>query len=118
MAKYKIRKTGEVVDVIAYSGFTGRDVKHDFVSYIDSEGVEHPREKGLNIYWDFIEIPEEECKKSEIDWEQRRYEIAKQMLSVLSERRRWDTNELISRETAASSAVKYADALIEELKKK
>lgn len=54
-----------------------------------------------------------------IDWEQRRYEIAKEMLPVLCERQR--KSEYIERlryNEAANLAIEYADALIEELKKK
>lgn len=53
---------------------------------------------------------------SNIDWEQRRYEIAKEMLPVTSE---WRTiyDIRIGRTEAAVRAVAYADALIEELKR-
>ena len=47
----------------------------------------------------------------EIDWEQRRYEIAKDVLSTLVS----DPN--IADCEIASEAVRYADALIKELKK-
>lgn len=47
----------------------------------------------------------------EIDWEQRRYEIAKDVLSTLVS----DSN--IADCEIPSDAVYYADALIEELKK-
>ena len=49
---------------------------------------------------------EEGCKA--IDWEQRRYEIAKHILPQMS---------IIQPITAAEHAVHYADALIKELKK-
>ena len=49
--KVKIRKTGEVVDVITYSGHTYRsDI--DVVSYIDSKGNECVDMK-MNRFWDF-----------------------------------------------------------------
>lgn len=47
----------------------------------------------------------------EIDWEQRRYEIAKDVLSILVS----DPN--IADCEIPSEAVRYADALIKELKK-
>lgn len=47
----------------------------------------------------------------EIDWEQRRYEIAKEVLSTLVS----DPN--IADCEIPSEAVRYADALIKELKK-
>lgn len=45
----------------------------------------------------------------EIDWEQRRYEIAKSVYPVVA-------NDCVA-DKAAGLAVHYADALIEELKK-
>ncbi len=59
--------------------------------------------------------PKEEPKK-EIDWEQRRYEIAKQMMPFCAPK--WFHNiNLMKEDKCAQAAVKYADALIEELKK-
>ena len=53
-----------------------------------------------------------------IDWEQRRYEIAKEMLPVIF----YDDNpqegeDYLTLKQAANEAVRYADALITELKK-
>ena len=55
-----------------------------------------------------------EAKSKEIDWEQRRYEIAKDALAALF------SNPTIGGVYASypKFAVDYADALIEELKKK
>ena len=50
--KYRNRKTGEIGEITSYSSNTDR-TKDDYVSYIDSKGVEHHRERGLNINWDF-----------------------------------------------------------------
>lgn len=57
--KAKIRKTGEVVEIISYSSRVQRCDAVDYVSYIDSNGGEHDREP-LNLYWDFEVIPAEE----------------------------------------------------------
>lgn len=46
-----IRKTGEEITIVSYGGGIDRSDVLDYVSYIDSHGVEHPREK-LNPYWD------------------------------------------------------------------
>lgn len=54
--KAKFRKTGEIVDIISWSSNTTRDNDLDYVSYIDSNGIEHPNVKGLNFYWDFESI--------------------------------------------------------------
>jgi hypothetical protein len=53
-----IRKTGEEITIISYGGGIDRSDVFDYVSYIDSHGVEHPREK-LNFYWD-IEVVNEQ----------------------------------------------------------
>lgn len=60
-------------------------------------------------------------EEKDIDWEERRYEIAKQMLTVTSDYREkvYDktTSQKICCVKAAKYAVEYADALIAELKK-
>lgn len=115
--KKRIRKTGEIVDVISYNKYTNtaRNSELDWVSYIDSKGMEHEHEKGLNIYWDFED--EKEAPNTEIDWEQRRYEIAKtvvhgQLTGPIIDG--VDPNPSIT--DLAKLAVKIADALISELK--
>ena len=107
--KKRIRKTGEIVDVINYYNLMSseRDT-NDSVSYIDSKGVEHPNEKGLNLWWDFEDV--EEAKSTDIDWKQCRYEIAKEVFASI-----YDFT--IDRINFAKYAVDAADALIAELKK-
>lgn len=119
--KKRIRKTGEIVDVIDFCCIElikERDDK-DWVSYIDSKGVEHHVEHGLNIYWDFEDVEEEPAKEidwKEIDWKERRYCIAKDIMAAFLS----NSNVAVhgySAEEQASDAVLYADALIAELKK-
>lgn len=55
----------------------------------------------------------EEKPEKDIDWEQRRYEIAKDVLPDFRD----GSNVWLSAEEAAKCAVFYADALIAELKK-
>lgn len=77
--------------------------------------------------WAYIkdfEVPCEQHQENQIDWEQRRYEIAKDMLCAIfmdegNEKR--STNKSIefnyqSLEGNARGAVSYANALIKELK--
>lgn len=108
--KKRIRKTGEIVDVIAYSTPCGTHrCECDSVSYIDSQGGEHVEELGLNIYWDFENVEEELTK--EIDWEGVRIKAAIEAVQVFAsvyDRSYKDT---------AKMAVSQADALIAELKK-
>lgn len=110
MSKYRIRKTGEIVDVISYVGSTQRnEYCQDKVSYIDSKGFEHP-DVHMNLYWDFEEISNEVENpiKREIDWEVRRYEIAKAvLLEIIKDFKHLDPVE---------KSVSYADSLIRILK--
>lgn len=61
--KARNRKTGEIVDIIFYSQLSeaGRS-SQDYVSYIDSQGVEHEKEN-LNYYWDFEPIDDTQDKE-------------------------------------------------------
>ena len=59
-----------------------------------------------------------DMKQSEIDWEQRRYEIAKEMLPVIYvDDNPKEGEDYLTLQQAANEAVRYADALIKELKK-
>lgn len=110
--KKRFRKTGEIVNVIAWSNLLVEERSSlDTVSYIDSKGNECVRVKGLNLAWDFEDV--EEVLSSDIDWEQRRYEIAKDVLPDFRD----GSNIWLSAKEAAKCAVHYADALISELKK-
>lgn len=109
--KAKIRKTGEIVDIICYGGNPNRRSNElDYVYYIDSQGVEHTEYNHLNYYWDFepIEIANNE------HWQGVRERAAIAAMGVMSFIDSIDYNI----ETIARLAVEQADALIEELKKK
>lgn len=110
--KARIRKTGEIVEIISYRGNTDRNDVLDSVSYIDSKGVEHPREK-LNFYWDFETITDEkEDTLSTTDWNQVRVQASIGAMQVILGKNNYDTYKDI-----AAQAVEYADALVIELKK-
>lgn len=110
--KARIRKTGEIVDIISYSGGTVRNNILDKVSYIDSKGVEHDGEI-LNFYWDFETIiDEKENTSSTIDWNQARLQIALEMAKFVCKE-----SKVINLKALAAKSVEFADALIEELKK-
>ena len=110
--KKRIRKTGEIVDVVTYSTPCGAIRNEcDSVSYVDSQGNEHDRELGLNIFWDFESVEGE--LTTEIDWEHRRYETAKAaMIGLMA-----GHNAIYEAKKLAPMAIEYADALIAELKK-
>lgn len=109
--KAKFRKTGEIVEIISYSGNTDRNDVLDRVSYIDSDGVEHPREK-LNLYWDFESIQEASIAPN-IDWQQVTNQAAIGAMQVMLAKQ--DVQLFV--EDIAEFSVKYARALVEELKK-
>lgn len=58
-------------------------------------------------------------RNSEIDWEQRRYEIAKEMMPVIYKQcvEVLKLGQSVKYEDVAKGAVRFADLLIEELKK-
>ena len=109
--KCLFRKTGEAVEVIASCALEdGARTDGDWVSYIDSKGVEHIKEH-LNIQFDFkeddpwrkqMEHLMEQAKEMD-QWESRRYELAKEFV----------TDGLADIE----GAVAMADELITKLKK-
>ena len=114
--KKRIRKTGEIVDVIDYHCATSvKPCDVDWVSYIDSFGVVHQCECDLNIYRDFEGV--EYQLPAGIDWEQRRYEIAKDMMAV-AERHNNETTGFKSPKQQAQYAIECADAIMAELKKR
>lgn len=61
--KARIRKTGEIVYVVASNGEADKRRKTDWVSYIDANLGEHEMVKGLNLAWDFEEVSEYEKKE-------------------------------------------------------
>jgi len=85
--KYRLRKTDEPVEIVAWeTAEKGARSENDWVSYIDSNGVEHVKEH-LTLEWDFVvQTPFEkiisggfESGLNKFDpWEARRYELAKQ----------------------------------------
>ena len=67
---------------------------------------------------EILAIPDIEEDNKVIDWEQRKYEIAKEMLSVIySDDNPQEGEDYLTLQQAANGAVRYADALIRELKK-
>ena len=110
--KAKIRKTGEIVDVICYGGSPNRRSDAlDYVNYIDSQGVEHTEPNHLNYYWDFEPIENEK----DYDWGALRNQAAiAAMQGVMNFFGSIDYNK----ETIARLAIEQADALIDKLKEK
>ena len=67
---------------------------------------------------EILDMPDIEEGNKVIDWEQRRYEIAKEMLPVIYyDDKPQDGEDYLTLQQAAHEAVRYAEALITELKK-
>lgn len=105
--KAKIKSTGGVIEVSRIENIiTKRGVERQYVdnkrswcTYVQSE----------------LEFIKEEPHKN-IDWEQRRYEIAKDMMTA-AEQHNNDTTGFKNTMAQAQYAIECADALIAELKK-
>ena len=65
-----------------------------------------------------ILVPDIEEISKTIDWEQRRYEIAKEMLPVIySDDNPQEGEDYLTLQQATNEAVRYAEALIKRLKR-
>lgn len=127
--KAKIRKTGEIVDIICYGGSPmWRSDALDYVNYIDSQGVEHTEPNHLNYYWDFEPV-EMTTDKHWQDVRERAAIAAMQgALTILGSGNGTAFRDVVSEgysggqrtypKEIAEFAVACADAVIEELKKK
>lgn len=104
--KCRIKFTGEIVDVFSY-GSNGT-----YTYYVDSCGKTTTSK--LNYYKDLEPIIENELT-SEIDWENRRYEIAKAILTGYSSGEGFYSGVTRTAEHCAC-AIEYADELINQLK--
>ena len=113
--KKRIRKTGEIVDVISYNNLLGADRSSlDSVSYIDSKGNERVKVKGLNLEWNFEDV--EEVLSTDIDWQEVRIKAAISALQGFASNSHKRCVDASTKDLAAWS-VGAADALIAELKK-
>lgn len=98
--KARIKATGEIIDIASYARVT--------LSKCDSYG------DPLELGFDEVEILAE--KTDDIDWEQRRYELAKELMKGFASN---PHNQCVdaTTETLAQWSIGGADALIAELQK-
>lgn len=96
-----------VKQVLQFAKSIGQRVVADFNGFIIDSKNSH--DKNLDLYWHYMGRPD-----MDINWEQRRYEIAKEILPMIYRIECGD----FSIEKMAVFAVKYADTLIKELQKK
>lgn len=108
--KARDKKTGKIVEIEHY----GSDGSYTVFRNSEGEVIRSP----VNFYDNYEEIVETE---ETIDWEQRRYEIAKEMLPISAKSVNADIKDWMEGmsypKASAVLALRYADALIEELKK-
>ena len=102
--KCKIKSSGEIVDVFGWS-FDG-----SYTNYIDENGIRTSSE--LNYYNEFEPVVEDN-----IDWEKRRYEIAKALLQGILSNSTIDIT-IINSKDYSDMACDFADDLIKQLKSK
>lgn len=69
--KRKIRRTGEIIDIITFSGSTIRS-DYDKIQFYDSNGS--VINGSLNYYLDTLPVDDE---NKDVDWEQRRFDLVK-----------------------------------------
>lgn len=109
--KAKVSETGEIVDVVS---ITDRQYGC-LISYWDGKkGKEYSRfelDFSIDTQMKGVQMNEETVKP--VDWEQRRYEIAKDLMAA-SFTQPMDGVSIVS---YIHNCVQWADALIEELKK-
>lgn len=114
--KARNRKTGEIVDIIFYSQLSAIErSSQDYVSYIDSKGVEHEKEN-LNYYWDFEEVDTQD--KDSQHWQDVRERAAIAALQGLLANPElvWNNEDCEEKIFIVSRAMKYANDLVEKLK--
>lgn len=114
--KARDKKTNEIVEIIRFGG----DGSYTVIRNSNGKLMNLP----ISYYDNYEEVTETD---DTIDWEQRRYEIAREMLPYAAETSRSilmsghglgdDAKGKTFAEVCASSAVSFADALIAELRK-
>ena len=118
-----------MIKLINYQKYASREV---FISKTMIHSMQ--REDGMTHIWnkgshpteyvvgetpeEILAMPDIEEGNKTIDWEQRRYEIAKEMLPVIYyDDKPQEGEDYLTLNEAAHEAVRYAEALITELKK-
>lgn len=102
--KARVKATGEIIDVVlANDGWVRTTEPKSYIEDLDEiEILGYTTEEVMER----IEMAYERWSQ-DINWEQRRYEIAKSVIATLE----------LGPSKAAETAVVYADALIERLKR-
>ena len=84
------------------------------MSYIDSQGVEHDRER-LNYYWDFETIDPQD--RDDVHWQDVRNQAAVAAMQSILLFKYNNRSDTIDEERVALNSLRYADALVNKLKR-
>lgn len=114
--KAKIRKTGEIVDIVSYVVYNKDTTRStfDWISYIDSQGIEHNKEP-LNYCWDFEAI-EQSDSNNNLHWQSVKERAAIAAMQGLLFCAKGAFSYDGRKDVLARAAVECADAIVAELK--
>ena len=118
LINYKYDSKGEVIYLAKSSIAEIKRIGKENMTHIWNKDS-HPTEYVVKeTPEEILAMPDiEECNKT-IDWEQRRYEIANGMLPIIYyDDMPQEGEDYLTLKQAANEAVRYAEALITELKK-
>ena len=118
LINYKYDSKGEVIYLAKSSIAEIKRIGKENMTHIWNKGS-HPTEYVVKeTPEEILAMPDIEEGNKMIDWEQRRYEIAKEMLPVIYyDDKPQEGEDYLTLNEATHEAVRYAEALITELKK-
>ena len=118
LINYKYDSKGEVIYLAKSSIAEIKRIGKENMTHIwnkDSQPTEYVVKETPE---EILAMPDIEEGNKTIDWEQRRYEIAKEMLPVIYyDDKPQEGEDYLTLNQAANEAVRYAEALITEIKK-
>ena len=118
LINYKGNKEGKVIYLAKSVIGEMRRNDEEGVTYIWSNDLQPTEYVVKETPEEILAMPDIEEGGKTINWEQRRYEIAKEMLPVIYyDDKPQEGEDYLTLKQAANEAVRYAEALITELKK-
>ena len=116
LINYKGNKEGKVIYLAKSAIGEMRRNDEEGVTYIWSNDLQPTEYVVKETPEEILAMPDIETAEKFIDWEQRRYEIAKEIFGYIFKIAYEENDDFVPRELIAEDAIKYADALINELK--
>lgn len=110
--KRKIRRTGEIIDVITFSSSTTRS-DHDRIQFYGDNG--NVISESLNFYLDTLPVNDE---NKDVDWEQRRFDLIKaySIEFVKAQNRKGEIDCGVYVPDVVSWSITIADRIIEAMR--